>query len=119
MPFTEPSPVDNLRAESIGVNSVTLKWDVNDSASDSYTYRIEVVNGTHGTFVKNWPFNETEAEITGLIPRTLYNFTVFAIAGGVNGTESDGESIELHTSKSQFFVLLLLGVCVLLCWTGL
>ncbi|NXC85336.1 PTPRJ phosphatase, partial [Cercotrichas coryphoeus] len=95
--FTEPSPVDNLTAESINVTSVKLKWEVNDIASATYTYRIEVVNDT---LVKNLETNETEAEITGLIPGTLYNFTVFAVAGGVNGTEGDGVPIALYTRPS-------------------
>ncbi|XP_016154383.1 PREDICTED: receptor-type tyrosine-protein phosphatase eta [Ficedula albicollis] len=99
--YTRPSRVHNLTAESIGVTSVTLKWDVNDSASESYTYRIEVVNGTDGTLEKNQIYRENKAEITGLIPGTLYNFTVFAVAGGVNGTEGDGVTIDLYTSKSH------------------
>ncbi|NXR17961.1 PTPRJ phosphatase, partial [Cinclus mexicanus] len=98
--YTKPSPVQNLKAESIGVTSVTLKWEVNDSASASYTYRIEVLNGTDGPLVKNLTFHETKAEITELIPGTLYNLTVFAVAGGVNGTEGEGVSIQLYTRPS-------------------
>ncbi|NXD33838.1 PTPRJ phosphatase, partial [Copsychus sechellarum] len=95
--FTGPSPVDNLTAESIDVTSAKLKWDVNDIASGSYTYKIEV---TEGTLVKNLETKKTEAEITGLIPGTLYNFTVFAVAGGVNGTEGERVTIELYTRPS-------------------
>ncbi|XP_050831621.1 receptor-type tyrosine-protein phosphatase eta isoform X8 [Serinus canaria] len=94
--YTRPSPVLDLKAESIGVTSVTLKWVVNDSASDTYTYRIEVVNGTNDTPVKNVTSNETRAEITGLIPGTLYSFTVFAVAAD-NETEGEGVSIHLYT----------------------
>ncbi|XP_074399431.1 receptor-type tyrosine-protein phosphatase eta isoform X3 [Zonotrichia albicollis] len=96
--YTRPSQVHDLEAESIGVNSVTLKWEVNDSAADNYTYRIEVVNGT---FVKNVTFNETRAEITGLIPGTLYNFTVFAVVAADNETEGEGSPIDLYTRPSQ------------------
>ncbi|NXM56046.1 PTPRJ phosphatase, partial [Illadopsis cleaveri] len=91
--YTRPSPVLDLEAESIGVTSVTLKWAVNDSASDTYTYRIEVENGT---FVENWTFNDTRAEITDLIPGTLYNFTVFAVAAD-HVTEGEGVSISQYT----------------------
>ncbi|NWS05235.1 PTPRJ phosphatase, partial [Motacilla alba] len=91
--YTRPSPVHDLKAESIGVTSVTLKWVVNDSASDTYTYRIQVVSGT---FVKNVTSNETRAEITGLIPGTPYNFTVFAVAAD-HETEGEGVSIFLYT----------------------
>ncbi|NXJ20001.1 PTPRJ phosphatase, partial [Dicrurus megarhynchus] len=91
--YTKPSPVVDLEAENVGVTSVILKWVVNDSASDSYTYRIEVVNGTSG---KNLTFNATKAEITELIPGTMYNFTVFAVAAD-NETEGEGSSINLYT----------------------
>ncbi|NXB12966.1 PTPRJ phosphatase, partial [Cnemophilus loriae] len=95
--YTRPSPVVDLEAEYIGVTSVILKWVVNDSASDSYTYRIEVVNGT---FVKNLTSNETKAEITELIPGTMYNFTVFAVAAD-NETEGERVSRDLYTKPSQ------------------
>ncbi|NXB68984.1 PTPRJ phosphatase, partial [Struthidea cinerea] len=94
--YTKPSPVVDLKAEYVGVTSVILKWVVNDNASDSYTYRIEVVNGTP---VKNLTFNDTKAEITELIPGTLYNFTVFAVAAD-NETEGGGVSIFQYTKPS-------------------
>ncbi|NXC56730.1 PTPRJ phosphatase, partial [Aleadryas rufinucha] len=90
--YTKPSPVVDLKAEHVGVTSVNLTWVVNDSAADSYTYRIEVVNGTK----KNLISNETKAEITELIPGTMYNFTVFAVAAD-NETEGEGVSIDLYT----------------------
>ncbi|NXR52815.1 PTPRJ phosphatase, partial [Hippolais icterina] len=95
--FVGSGPVYDLKAESIGVTSVTLKW-LNGSASD--TYRIEVVNGTSGTPVKNVTFNDTKAEITELMPGTMYIFTVFAVAAD-NGTEGDGRAIDLYTRPSQ------------------
>ncbi|NXH33855.1 PTPRJ phosphatase, partial [Myiagra hebetior] len=94
--YTKPSPVADLEAEYVGVTSVILKWVMNDSASDSYTYRIEVVNGTA---VKNLTFSDTKAEITELIPGTMYNFTVFAVAAD-NKTEGEGSSIDLYTRPS-------------------
>uniref|UniRef100_A0A8U7MBS8 Receptor-type tyrosine-protein phosphatase eta n=1 Tax=Corvus moneduloides TaxID=1196302 RepID=A0A8U7MBS8_CORMO len=96
LPFTEPSSVVDLEAEYVGVTSVILKWMMNDNASDSYTYRIEVVNDTK----RNLTFNDTKAEITKLIPGTMYNFTVFAVAAD-NATEGEGSSIDLYTSKSH------------------
>ncbi|NXR83556.1 PTPRJ phosphatase, partial [Pycnonotus jocosus] len=98
--YTRPSRVLDLQAESIGVTSVTLKWVVNDSASDTYTYRIEVVNGTNGTLVKNLTLSDTKAEITELIPGTMYIFTVFAVAAD-NETEGEGASIDLYTRPSR------------------
>ncbi|NWT87408.1 PTPRJ phosphatase, partial [Lanius ludovicianus] len=93
--FTEPSPVVDLEAEYVGVTSVILKWAVNDSTSDSYTYRIEVVNGTK----RNLTSNDTKAEITELIPGTMYTFTVFAVAAD-NETEGEGVSIDRYTKPS-------------------
>ncbi|NXN65604.1 PTPRJ phosphatase, partial [Himantopus himantopus] len=94
--FTEPSPVHGLKVKYIGVTSVNLTWAVSDAASHSYTYRIEVVNGTSGW---NLTSNVPEVEITGLIPGTMYNFTVFA---AVNDSQAEGEgvSICLYTKPS-------------------
>uniref|UniRef100_A0A8C5TSP6 Receptor-type tyrosine-protein phosphatase eta n=1 Tax=Malurus cyaneus samueli TaxID=2593467 RepID=A0A8C5TSP6_9PASS len=96
LPFTEPSPVLDLKAEYVGVTSVILTWVMNDSASDSYTYRIQFENGTSG---KDLTSNDTKAEITELIPGTMYNFTVSAVAAD-DKTEGEGVSIDLYTSKS-------------------
>ncbi|NXI22469.1 PTPRJ phosphatase, partial [Sterrhoptilus dennistouni] len=98
--YTRPSRVATLEAESIGETSVTLKWVMNDNASNTYTYRIEVVNDTNGTLVKNLTSTETEAKITDLIPGTEYNFTVFAVAAD-NETEGEGKSTQLYTRPSQ------------------
>ncbi|NWS28960.1 PTPRJ phosphatase, partial [Polioptila caerulea] len=99
--YTRPSQVVDLEAESIGVTSVTLQWVVNDNASDSYSYRVEVVNGTS---VRNLTFNETKAEIAELLPGTLYTFTVFAVAAD-DETEGEGVSIALYTRPSLIYNL--------------
>ncbi|NXF01737.1 PTPRJ phosphatase, partial [Smithornis capensis] len=93
--FTEPSPVLHLKAKYVGVTSVILTWDVNDTASNSYTYRIEVVKD----IPINLTSNVTEAEITELVPGTMYNFTVFAVAAD-NETEGEGRSTDLYTKPS-------------------
>uniref|UniRef100_A0A663EWS4 Receptor-type tyrosine-protein phosphatase eta n=1 Tax=Aquila chrysaetos chrysaetos TaxID=223781 RepID=A0A663EWS4_AQUCH len=97
LPFTEPSPVLDLKAEYVGVTSVNLTWMVNDATSNSYTYRIEVISGTS---VRNLTSDVTKAEITELIPGTMYNFTVFAVAAD-GQTEGEGLSISLYTSKEM------------------
>ncbi|NXT01700.1 PTPRJ phosphatase, partial [Jacana jacana] len=94
--FTGPSPVQDLKAEYVGVTSVNLAWTVTDSASNSYTYRIEVANGTS---VWNATSNATKVEIIELIPGTLYNFTVFAAVND-SQTEGEGVSIALYTRPS-------------------
>ncbi|NWZ59596.1 PTPRJ phosphatase, partial [Haliaeetus albicilla] len=93
--YTKPSPVLDLKAEYVGVTSVNLTWMVNDATSNSYTYRIEVMSGTS---VRNLTSNVTKAEITELIPGTLYDFTVFAVAAD-GQTEGEGLSISLYTSN--------------------
>lgn len=95
MSFTEPSRVLDAKAEYVGVTSVNLTWVVNDTASGSYTYRIEVVNDTS---IRNLRSGVTKTEITDLIPGTRYNFTVFAVAAD-NKTEGEGFPISLCTSK--------------------
>ncbi|XP_074698048.1 receptor-type tyrosine-protein phosphatase eta isoform X1 [Strix aluco] len=93
---TQPIPVLDLKAEYVGMTSVSLMWAVNDTALNSYTYRIEVVSGTS---VKNLTSNVTKTEITELIPGTLYNFTLFAVASD-DETEREGSSISLYTKPS-------------------
>ncbi|NXS64053.1 PTPRJ phosphatase, partial [Brachypteracias leptosomus] len=96
--YTRPSPVHDLKVEYVGVTSVNLTWAVNDTASNSYTYRIEVVNGISE---RNLTLSITRAEITELIPGTMYSFTVFAVAND-SQTEGEGVSTSLYTSKSEF-----------------
>ncbi|XP_010709358.1 receptor-type tyrosine-protein phosphatase eta-like [Meleagris gallopavo] len=91
----QPSAVLDVKAEYVGVTSVNLTWTVNDTASNSYRYRIEVRNGPS---INNETSNNTETEITGLTPGTPYTFTVFAVAAD-GETEGEGTSISLYTSK--------------------
>ncbi|KFP66389.1 Receptor-type tyrosine-protein phosphatase eta, partial [Cariama cristata] len=100
--FTEPSPVLDLMAEYVGVTSVNLTWVVNNTASSSYTYRIEVETGTS---VRNLTSSVTEVEITELIPGTMYNFTVFAVAAD-GQTEGGGVSVSLYTKPSPVLDLM-------------
>ncbi|NXG14734.1 PTPRJ phosphatase, partial [Grallaria varia] len=99
--YTKPSPVYGLEAEYVGVTSVNLTWEVNDAASDSYTYRIEVANDT---FVTNVTSRVAKAEITELIPGTMYRFTVFAVAAD-NETEGEGITKYLYTKPSPVYGL--------------
>ncbi|NWW76827.1 PTPRJ phosphatase, partial [Climacteris rufus] len=94
--YTKPSPVLHLKAEYVGITSVNLTWEVNDPASDSYSYRIEVGNDTSAW---NLTSNITEAEITELIPGTRYSFTVFAVAAH-NETEGEGTTIDVYTKPN-------------------
>ncbi|NXQ84836.1 PTPRJ phosphatase, partial [Nyctibius grandis] len=94
--YTKPSPIRDLKAEYVGAEKVNLTWAVSDAASNSYTYRIEVINGTS---IRNLTSNVTKVEVTELIPGTMYNFTVFAIAAD-GQTEGEGVSIRLYTKPS-------------------
>ncbi|XP_061236456.1 receptor-type tyrosine-protein phosphatase eta isoform X5 [Neopsephotus bourkii] len=94
--YTKPSPVFDLKADYVGVTSVNLSWAVNDTASNSYTYKIEVVSGTS---IMNLTSSVTEAAITELIPGTMYTFTVFAVAAD-GQTEGEGVSISLYTTPA-------------------
>ncbi|NXP21897.1 PTPRJ phosphatase, partial [Scytalopus superciliaris] len=94
--YTRPSPVLHLEAESVGVTSISLTWEVNDTASDSYTYRIEVAKDVP---IRNVTSSVPKAEITDLLPGTLYGFTIFAVAVD-NETEGEGSSISIYTRPS-------------------
>ncbi|XP_055669680.1 receptor-type tyrosine-protein phosphatase eta isoform X3 [Falco peregrinus] len=94
--YTKPSPVQDLKAEYVGAEKVSLRWAVNTTASSSYTYRIEVVSGTS---VRSLSSNVTEVEITELFPGTMYSFTVFAVAAD-GQTEGEAMSISLYTKPS-------------------
>ncbi|NXE52400.1 PTPRJ phosphatase, partial [Casuarius casuarius] len=93
-----PSPVLGLQVEDVGQTSVNLMWTVNDTASNSYTYRIEIKSD--GTSIRNQTSDVTKAGIADLHPGMLYSFTVFAVAADAQ-TEGEGVSISLYTSKSQ------------------
>ncbi|KAM9605163.1 receptor-type tyrosine-protein phosphatase eta-like isoform 3-T3 [Morphnus guianensis] len=94
--YTKPSPVHDLKAEYVGAENVSLTWAVSNAASNSYTYRIEVISGTS---VRNLTSSVTKVEITELIPGTLYDFTVFAVAAD-GQMEGGGVSISLYTKPS-------------------
>lgn len=106
----ESSPIGNLTAEYIGVTSVILAWSVANTTLKPDEYRVETVNVAHVEI-----FNDTKAKITELIPGTMYNFTVYAV---VNGGDTEGVSLSLYTSKSQFLAVLFLMVCTFLCSSG-
>ncbi|KAM6408173.1 receptor-type tyrosine-protein phosphatase eta [Rhynochetos jubatus] len=99
--ITQPSPIHELKAEYVGVTSVSLTWVANDTASSSYTYRIEVVDGAS---VRNLTSSVNRIEITELLPGTLYNFTVFAV-GNDGQTAGEGVSISLYTQPSPIHEL--------------
>ncbi|KAM9372782.1 receptor-type tyrosine-protein phosphatase eta [Phaethornis superciliosus] len=96
--YTKPSPVHDLQAESIGVTSVNLTWATNDTDANSYTYRIEVVNGA--SVQQNLTSNVTRVEITGLLPGMKYQFRVFA-AVNASQTEGEGVSTDVYTKPAR------------------
>ncbi|XP_042669566.1 receptor-type tyrosine-protein phosphatase eta isoform X2 [Centrocercus urophasianus] len=93
----QPSKVFGLKAEYVAMTSVNLTWTVNDTASASYTYRIEVARES---LINETTSIVTESIVTSLIPGTSYNFTVFAVAAD-NQTEGEGASISQNTIPSS------------------
>ncbi|XP_068800955.1 receptor-type tyrosine-protein phosphatase eta isoform X2 [Struthio camelus] len=100
--YTRPSPILDLKAEYVGLSYVNLTWTVNDAASNSYTYRIEIKSD--GTSPRNLTSSVTRAEIADLQPGTLYTFTVFAVAADAQ-TEGEGVPISLYTRPSPILDL--------------
>ncbi|XP_027557612.1 receptor-type tyrosine-protein phosphatase eta [Neopelma chrysocephalum] len=90
---TLSSPVYDLKAKYVGMTSVILTWLVNGTASNSC--RIEYGKDTS---TKSLMTNETEIEITDLIPGTMYNFIVFA---AVDGTETEGVPLRVYTKPAS------------------
>uniref|UniRef100_A0A8C5MLG6 Fibronectin type-III domain-containing protein n=1 Tax=Leptobrachium leishanense TaxID=445787 RepID=A0A8C5MLG6_9ANUR len=72
---TLPSPVTNLKTETITTTNVTLSWDTpNDQNNATYTYEITVSNPSPGTYTT--APGAKSYTITGLKPGVIYTFIV-------------------------------------------
>ncbi|KAM8938758.1 receptor-type tyrosine-protein phosphatase beta-like [Pelodytes ibericus] len=85
--YTKPMFVNQLRADNVTSDSISLIWDKPAEYQSYYTYRVQTTT-TSSTI----PINETtvtseSALITNLTPGETYTFTVFTRAGD-NITES-------------------------------
>ncbi|XP_015678171.2 receptor-type tyrosine-protein phosphatase eta [Protobothrops mucrosquamatus] len=96
---TKPSPVYDIKAESITNTSLDLTWKNNDTNSSNYTYRI-YIDGP-GRF-NNITSNTTYVSIAGLEPGTSYKFEIYAQADG-NPTEGDPNGVNVYTKPSPVY----------------
>uniref|UniRef100_A0A8C8SNJ2 Receptor-type tyrosine-protein phosphatase eta n=1 Tax=Pelusios castaneus TaxID=367368 RepID=A0A8C8SNJ2_9SAUR len=97
--YTRPSPVFDIKPESISTNQVNLTWQNNDTAASTYTYVISTVE--NGTFsARNQTSRNNISVIEGLQPGTLYNITIYPLAAD-NQTEGNSADILISTDAAS------------------
>ncbi|XP_047647081.1 receptor-type tyrosine-protein phosphatase H [Phacochoerus africanus] len=80
-----PNPVRNLGVETQTTSSITLRWEVPEGPDpQGYTYWVQCT-GDGGTSETRSTTN-TSVSVEGLEPGTLYEFSVWAEANGVPGS---------------------------------
>uniref|UniRef100_A0A5G2RFV5 Receptor-type tyrosine-protein phosphatase H n=2 Tax=Sus scrofa TaxID=9823 RepID=A0A5G2RFV5_PIG len=83
--FSAPNPVRNLGVETQTTSSITLRWEVPEGPDpQGYTYWVQCT-GDGGTSETRSTTN-TSVSVEGLEPGTLYEFSVWAEANGVPGS---------------------------------
>uniref|UniRef100_A0ABM5F8R6 protein-tyrosine-phosphatase n=1 Tax=Pogona vitticeps TaxID=103695 RepID=A0ABM5F8R6_9SAUR len=97
--YTKPSPVSDLRVESIGTTTVNLTWKNEDLRATNYTYQIEIESNAS---LRNESSDTTSAVISNLEPGTWYRFTVYPVAPD-NKTEGEPKNTSLYTIPSSVF----------------
>ncbi|XP_061466168.1 receptor-type tyrosine-protein phosphatase eta [Rhineura floridana] len=93
---TKPSPVFDIRVESINTTTVSLKWNSSDPNASIYTYRIQIEGSDPPR--NEYSYNAS-AVISALVPGTLYTFKIYPQVDG-NKTEGDPNDIAVSTKPS-------------------
>ncbi|XP_006896821.1 PREDICTED: receptor-type tyrosine-protein phosphatase eta [Elephantulus edwardii] len=78
-----------IRVTNASDTSLNLTWDSDNTAS---SYKVQVVEKTGSVTLT---VNETHSLISGLIPGTLYNITVYTVP--YNGSESAASFLQVYT----------------------
>ncbi|CAI5763288.1 receptor-type tyrosine-protein phosphatase eta isoform X1 [Podarcis lilfordi] len=95
--YTKPSPVSGFDVVDIGTVNVTLRWEDNDAASSGYTY---IVLYQQNQVEMNATSRKKNITILGLLPGTLYRFSVFPQAAD-NLTKGDPQTTHRYTAPSS------------------
>ncbi|XP_060132119.1 receptor-type tyrosine-protein phosphatase eta [Zootoca vivipara] len=95
--YTKPSPVSGFDVVDIGTDTVTLRWEDNDAAASGYTYIVLYQQKQEKMNVTSRYKNVT---ILGLVPGTLYYFSVFPQAAD-NLTTGDPQTTHRYTAPSS------------------
>lgn len=90
---TEPNPVYDVKAVSIGATNVTLAWANNVSVASLYEYEVK---NTMDSRQLNLSVNQTRIDILGLSPATVYTFS---ITPRINGILGNATVISVTTGK--------------------
>ena len=78
--LTEPGKIEGLRIAGVTTSSVSVSWTAPQGNVERYTVRWSSAGGAG---VKNT--SDTSYTISGLSPGVLYNVTVAAVSGPVEG----------------------------------
>lgn len=92
-----PLPPSGFRASNIGTTNVTLNWNLVNGAVQ-YKVLYQVASSPTGWIEFNTTINST-LNVTGLLPLTVYNFSVIAINNYGISTPSLLSTIQLLTSN--------------------
>jgi hypothetical protein len=92
-----PLPPSEFRASNIGTTNVTLNWNLVNGAVQ-YKVLYQVASSPTGWIEFNTTSNTT-LNVTGLLPLTVYNFSVIAINNYGISTPSLLSTIQLLTSN--------------------
>ncbi|XP_007439776.2 receptor-type tyrosine-protein phosphatase eta, partial [Python bivittatus] len=103
---TEPSPVFDIKAESITTKTLDLKWENNDTNAVNYTYRIHIDRPGH---LRNITSSTTYVRVIQLDHGTLYRFEIYAQVGD-NKTEGDPKGTEVYTKPSSVYNIRVIDV---------
>jgi len=109
-------PPANVQVSAVTTISVTLAWNGINGASGYNVYRSAGENGVY-TKVNSAEVSGTSFTDTGLSPDTGYYYKVSAIAGGVEGFQSNPVSADTLTSvPSNLRVTAVTTISVNLAW---
>ncbi|XP_039598414.1 receptor-type tyrosine-protein phosphatase eta-like [Polypterus senegalus] len=96
--FTKPDKVYNLTISNISTSSLSLSWTPPNGNVGSY--RVDVTGST----VMNVTTTSAFANLTGLIPGSMYTLQVVALAED-NMTEGDAVAVTGFTSEHTYHLL--------------
>ena len=78
----KPSTPQNFKVSNLGVNDITVSWNVSTDNRSISGYRVFL----DGVLVNNTLIKETEYKITGLKPNSTYNIHVVAVDDSENSS---------------------------------
>ncbi|XP_076970910.1 receptor-type tyrosine-protein phosphatase eta [Tamandua tetradactyla] len=90
---TDPSPVFDVAAVSVGPETVVLAWKSNDTAASEYRFIVQSKTDSNWTAIV---MRQQHCNITGLSPATSYTFSVTAET--VHGASGEPRDVHFTTA---------------------